>query len=95
MLTSNEPGFYKAGEYGIRIENLMICKEGKTTDYGKFNQFEAVTLFPISTKLIDNSLLNEKEIQWLNGYHKEVYDKLAPHLNEEEKSWLAKACSRI
>ena len=95
MLTSNEPGFYKAGEYGIRIENLMICKEGKTTDYGKFNQFEAVTLFPISTKLIDSSLLNEKEIQWLNAYHEVVYDKLEPHLNKEEKTWLAKACNRI
>jgi len=95
MLSSNEPGFYKAGAYGIRIENLMICKEGKTTDYGKFNQFEAVTLFPISTKLLDRTLLDEKELKWLNEYHAEVYHQLSPFLTEEEKRWLSEACKKL
>jgi Xaa-Pro aminopeptidase len=95
MLSSNEPGFYKAGAYGIRIENLMICKEGKTTDYGKFNEFEAVTLFPISTQLVDRTLLDEKELKWLNDYHAEVYHQLSPFLTEEEKRWLSEACKKL
>ena len=88
MITSNEPGIYRAGEYGIRIENLILTVSGETTDFGTFYQFETLTLCPIDTKPIDKSLLSEDEIKWLNEYHQRVYEKLSPFLNEEEKSWL-------
>jgi Xaa-Pro aminopeptidase len=95
MFSSNEPGFYKKGAYGIRIENLMICKEAQKNDYGNFLNFEALTLFPISTKLIQESMLDTKEKEWLNSYHAEVLEKLTPHLNEKESKWLKKACKAI
>ena len=88
MITSNEPGLYRTGEYGIRIENLILTVTGETTDFGTFYQFETLTLCPIDKKLIDKSLLNESEIEWLNHYHQTVYDKVSLFLNEEEKAWL-------
>ena len=90
MITSNEPGFYKAGEYGIRIENLVYVTEDrdKSSDEFKFYKFENLTMCPIDLNLIDKSLLNKEEIDYLNKYHKEVYEKLSPFLNEEEKNWL-------
>ncbi len=88
MITSNEPGLYRSGEYGIRIENLILTVIDETTDFGTFYQFETLTLCPIDKKLIDKSLLNENEINWLNDYHQNVYDKIAPFLNEEENVWL-------
>ena len=95
MLTSNEPGFYKKDAYGIRIENLMICKQAVQNEYGNFNSFESLTLFPISTRLIDLELLNVKEKTWLNNYHKHVFDSLSPSLNEDEQKWLKDACKEI
>ncbi|MEM9922034.1 MAG: aminopeptidase family protein P, partial [Bacteroidota bacterium] len=92
MLTSNEPGFYKTDEYGIRIENLVICQKDVETEYGKFLSFESVTLFPIDQSLIEKSLLSPAEIDWLNSYHQKVYDGLSPLLNEEEKTWMAQQC---
>ncbi len=88
MVTSNEPGLYRAGEYGIRIENLIQTIPGEKTDFGSFYQFETLTLCPIDKKPVKKSLLSESEIDWLNKYHQEVYDKLSPFLNEDEKSWL-------
>jgi len=90
MITSNEPGFYKAGEYGIRIENLVYVTEDrdKSSDEFKFYKFENLTMCPIDLNLINKSLLNKEEIDYLNKYHKEVYEKLSPFLNEEEKNWL-------
>jgi Xaa-Pro aminopeptidase len=88
MLTSNEPAIYREGEYGIRIENLIICYEDEETEFGQFLKFDTVSLCYIEKSLIDKSLLDQKEIEWLNTYHSEVYDKISPHLNGEEKTWL-------
>jgi Xaa-Pro aminopeptidase len=88
MLTSNEPAIYREGEYGIRIENLILCYEDEETEFGQFLRFDTVSLCYIEKSLIDRSLLDQKEIDWLNLYHSEVYDKLNPHLTAEEKLWL-------
>ena len=89
MVTSNEPGIYRANEYGIRIENLVVTQEYKQTDdFGTFYNFETITLCPIDTKPIVKKLLTKKEIKWLNTYHEMVYNKLKKHLNKTEKEWL-------
>ncbi|MDR0864102.1 MAG: aminopeptidase P family protein [Candidatus Symbiothrix sp.] len=88
MVTSNEPGLYKTGQYGIRIENLLLTIPDKTTDFGDYYAFETLTLCPIDKKLIDWSLMSAEEIQWLEEYHQKVYEQLSPFLNEEEKEWL-------
>ena len=95
MYSSNEPGFYKENEYGIRIENLILCQEAGETDSGRFLQFETITLFPIDTNLIDMKRLNSREVIWLNEYHKQVFDQLSRHLNDEEKAWLKEKCKPI
>jgi Xaa-Pro aminopeptidase len=95
MLTSNEPGLYKAGKYGIRTENLILCVEDGENDFGNFYRFENITLFPIDLRLIKKSMLSKREKRWLNNYHKEVFEKLSPHLNEEETEWLAEKCEQI
>ena len=95
MLTSNEPGFYKAGEYGIRIENLELCVEHRSTDNGRFFAFEPATLFPIDLKLADLSLLTQEEKGWLNDYHRKVLNELTPLLNEEEQAWLEERCRAV
>lgn len=88
MITSNEPGIYKSGKYGIRIENLLLVEEQSVTDFGEYYSFETLTLCPIDTSLIDKSLMSVEEVQWLNNYHQKVFDKLSPYLSEEETSWL-------
>lgn len=88
MLTSNEPAIYRQGEYGIRIENLILCYEDEETEFGQFLKFDTVSLCYIEKSIIDKSLLEQKEIEWLNLYHSEVYDKLSPFLSGEEKQWL-------
>jgi len=95
MLTSNEPGFYKSGEYGIRIENLVLVVDDATNDYGDFLKFETVTLFPIDKKLIDLKLLTNIEIDWINQYHQEVEDQLRPLLKKDEVKWLEEKCREI
>lgn len=95
MVTSNEPGFYKAGEYGIRIENLILTEFAMENEFGRFLKFSTLTLFPIATNLIEESLLDKEEKEWLNQYHQEVFDKLSPHLNSEEVAWLTEKCSAI
>lgn len=95
MLTSNEPGIYKAGKHGIRIENLILTVPYKEGMFGNYLQFETVTLCPICTKGIRKDMLTEAEINWLNTYHEKVYTLLAPELNESEKSWLQQATQRI
>ncbi|NNE25612.1 MAG: aminopeptidase P family protein, partial [Saprospiraceae bacterium] len=92
MVSSNEPGYYKEGHYGIRIENLIVVEEASKEG---FLQFETITMFPIDTQLIDRSLMTADEINWLNNYHKEVFDKLSPQLDEEHKNWLARKCESI
>jgi Xaa-Pro aminopeptidase len=95
MLTSNEPGFYKPGEYGIRIENLVLVMPAEETEYGQFFSFDTVTVFPMDRALIDEKLMSKDEIKWLNKYHKRVYKALKPHLNKAEKKWLKEKCSKI
>lgn len=90
MVTSDEPGLYITGKYGIRTEVLLLCVEGqKTDDFGDFLEFEVLTLFPYDTSLIDIRMLSQAEIDQLNTYHKLVFDRLSPYLNDDEKAWLA------
>ena len=84
MILSNEPGYYKEGEYGIRIENLIICRSQK--DSTLF--FETISWAPIDKDLIKISLLEDDEVEWINNYHNKVYDKLSPNLLDEENEWL-------
>ncbi len=96
MLTSNEPGIYHEGKYGIRIENLILCVEkGESENYGTFLGFEDLTLFPIERQLIDKEMLNKEEIDWLDAYHNLVFEQLSPHLDEAEKDWLKEACQAL
>lgn len=98
MLMSNEPGFYKAGAWGIRIENLVIVTPPQTIDGGErpMMSFETVTLCPIDRRLIRPSMLAERELAWLNAYHAEVRDKLLPLLNDEaERAWLVAATAPL
>jgi Xaa-Pro aminopeptidase len=88
MLISDEPAVYREGEYGIRIENLILCYEDEETESGRFLKFDTVSLCYIDKSLIDISLLDQKEIDWLNNYHAEVYDKLSPFLSNSEQLWL-------
>lgn len=88
MVVSIEPGVYKEGSHGIRIENIVVVEEDIKTDSGQFMRFEVLSYVPIDLDAIDISLLTEKEKAWLNDYHKEVYEKLSPYLNEEERAWL-------
>ena len=88
MITSNEPGLYRSGEYGIRIENLLLTIPDQTTEWGEFYAFETLTLCPIDTQLIEWPLMTESEIQWLDKYHQKVYQLLSPHLSADEQDWL-------
>lgn len=95
MITSNEPGFYRDGYYGIRLENLEQCVEKTTTPYGTFLGFETLTLTPFDLDAIEPSLMSEQEKHLLNTYHTRVYQTLAPHLPEEEAIWLKEATRGI
>lgn len=95
MITSNEPGIYIAKEYGIRLENLMICHEGTRTSTNRQMTFETVTMAPFDRRLINKGDLSEEEQNWLNDYHRDVYLNLAPYLNKEEEQWLLKATAKV
>lgn len=88
MVTSNEPGLYRDGKYGIRLENLVATQKEMTTEFGDFYSFETITLCPFDTRPIVKDMLTKAEVDFLNAYHKRVYDKLSPRLNETEKQWL-------
>jgi len=88
MVTSDEPAFYRPGLYGFRTENLLVCREDRETEFGSFLSFETVTLCYIDSDLIDTSLLDDNELDWLNGYHERVYNLLSPHLEPELQIWL-------
>lgn len=95
MLSSNEPGYYKVGEYGIRIENLVFVTKAEENEGIQYLKFENVTLYPIDTTLIDKSLMTKEEKQWLNDYHQEVLEKLSAQLSPGEIGWLKKKCKKI
>lgn len=88
MILSNEPGYYHTGEYGIRIENLVLVTEKERSHGRIFLGFETLTLCPIDTRLIELKLLNDAERAWMNHYHQRVYEALSPSLDEVEKAWL-------
>jgi len=88
MVLSNEPGIYRQGEYGIRLENLVIVKNDYQTEFGEFMKFKNLTWCPFDLKAIDSSFMNKEQIKWLNNYHKEVYELLKDRLNQEAQEWL-------
>ena len=88
MITSDEPGIYLEGKFGIRLENLLVCARKKINAYGTFMGFEPLTMVPFERDAILWEQLSEKEISWLNAYHKKVCETIAPYLDEEERSWL-------
>ena len=95
MVTSNEPGVYKAGSHGIRTENLVLTVPAGEGMFGKYLKFETLTLCPICRKGIIKELLTAEEIGWLNDYHRTVYEKLSPDLNNDEREWLKEACKAV
>ena len=88
MVTTNEPGVYVENSHGIRIENEIVVRKAEKNEYGQFMDFEVITFAPIDLDAIDESLILKDEKIYLNNYHKQVYDKISPYLNEEEKQWL-------
>ena len=95
MTVTDEPGIYIEGKFGVRIENTLLVTPYKETDFGKFLQFESLTLCPIDKTPIVKDLLLQEEIDWLNQYHQKVFEILSPHLNDEETVWLQKECDAI
>lgn len=94
MIVSDEPAVYREGKYGIRTENLLLCYEDEETSFGKFLRFHTLTLCFIDQDLIDFSLLDRKEKEWLDKYHEEVYERLDPFLTPEESVWLKEKTRR-
>ena len=88
MVTTNEPGVYVENSHGIRIENEIVVRKAEKNEYGQFMDFEVITFAPIDLDAIDESIILKDEKVYLNNYHKQVYDKISPYLNEEEKQWL-------
>ena len=88
MVTTNEPGVYVENSHGIRIENEIVVRKAEKNEYGQFMDFEVITFAPIDLDAIDESLLLKDEREYLNNYHKQVYEKISPYLNKEEKEWL-------
>ena len=92
MIISDEPGYYKTGAFGIRIENCVCVREAFENENGRFLGFEPLTLAPIETKLVDVSLLCDRELEWLNAYHRSVAEKVLPLLQGEDARWLSEKC---
>lgn len=95
MIQSNEPGFYREGAYGIRLENLIMVVPHEETPFGRFLKFETLTLFPFDKKLIDKDLLGEDEISWIDAYHRKVFENLSPYLSQEDNQWLLERTSPL
>ncbi len=90
MVITDEPGIYEDGKFGIRIENEFIVRKGVQNKYGQFMHFETITFAPIDLDGIDPEEMSKDEREWLNNYHKDVYEKIGPHLTDEEREWLKK-----
>ena len=95
MTVTDEPGIYLAGKFGVRIENTLLVIPYKETEFGKFLQFESLTLCPIDKTPIIKELLLQEEIDWLDDYHQHVFEKLSPYLDFDEKEWLRGACEPL
>ena len=95
MVTSDEPGLYLEGKFGIRTENLMLCVKDVKNEFGQFMKFENLTWVPIDLDTIDVSLMEGRDRELLNAYHKGVFKKLSPYMTEEEKAWLTEATRAI
>lgn len=95
MITSDEPGYYVAGAYGIRHENLILCKKAEKTDFGQFMCFETLTMVPFDLDGIVPEQMTVREREMLNAYHAQVYEKISPYLGEEERVWLKEATRKI
>ena len=91
MITSDEPGLYFDGAYGIRLENLLLCVEKASTPFGRFLGFETLTLTPFDLDAVCPGQLSCQERTWLNDYHARVYQAIAPHLPSQEAAWLQTA----
>ncbi len=91
MICSDEPGIYIEGSHGIRTENLIVCRKAEKNAYGQFMEFEYLTFVPIDLDALDLSLMEKKDIEYLNEYHRQVYEKISPYLPEEERQWLKEA----
>jgi Xaa-Pro aminopeptidase len=88
MITSVEPGIYRPGKHGIRIENLVYTIAAESNAFNEFYAFEALTIAPINTSIVQKDLLEQGQVDWLNQYHELVYERLSPHLTPEEQTWL-------
>jgi Xaa-Pro aminopeptidase len=95
MIMSNEPGIYRTGEYGVRVENVILCNEKENTGFGRFFNFETLTLVPLDLKSIDARMLDEEEKKWINDYSRNVYYILSPRLEEDERKWLLEKTTEI
>ena len=95
MTLTDEPGIYKAGRHGIRIENTLVIVPAQESEFGTFYKFEPLTLCPIDKEAILVEMLNDEELDWFNNYHQMVYNRLKPFLNEQEQAWLAEATSPL
>lgn len=95
MITSDEPGIYLAGKYGIRLENLILCVKKEKNEFGQFMGFEPLTFVPFDRDAIDTEQMSQKELDYLNDYHRQVYEKLEKYLSSEEKEWLADMCAPL
>ncbi len=95
MTVTDEPGIYLAARCGVRIENTLLVVPYKETEFGQFLQFEPLTLCPIDKRPVIRERLTQEEIDWLNGYHQTVFDRLSPHLDADEVEWLRQACAPL
>ena len=95
MTVTDEPGIYLEGRFGVRIENVLLTQSWQETDFGRFLQFETLTLCPIDTAPLDVTLLTPEELQWLNDYHQLVFDRLSPHLDAPDRDWLRTATAPL
>ncbi|MDE6145745.1 MAG: M24 family metallopeptidase C-terminal domain-containing protein, partial [Muribaculaceae bacterium] len=98
MITSNEPGLYRAGVHGIRCENLVLCvpSDLSNKEFGKFYCFETLTMFPFDLKLFDTTIMTDEEIEWVNNYHQTVRETLLPLLeNQNQRDWLTAKTEKL
>lgn len=95
MIISNEPGLYLTGKFGIRHENLVLCRKGEQNEYGQFMYLEPLTMVPFDLEAIEPSLMTDREVELLNAYHEKVREAITPYLEGKEKEWLIQATRPI